>query len=129
MRSTMSIMYLAVSSVPFSINDVAGIDLMVSVTHEDGTAYTGLTKENFKVKWILDAGVEQAIKSMSVTEYKAANKLPNMPGVYAVELRSKTTTWSPTSSNISTFYIATSHQNNRGQTLYTVEDPSIALPP
>ena len=32
------------------------------------------------------------------------------------------------SSNISTFYIATARQGNQGQTLYTVEDPSIALP-
>jgi len=124
----MAIMYLSVSSVPYSINGVAGIDLIVSVTHEDGTPYTGLTKRLFKVKWILDATTEQTIKSWSVEEYKP-NQLPDMPGVYLVHVQSASTSWSPTSSNISTFYIATAHQSNHGQTLYTVEDPSIALPP
>ena len=104
-----------------------GIDLMVSVTHEDGTAYTGLTKRHFKVKWILDVIAQQAIKSWSVSEYKP-NQLPDMPGVYAVHVQSASTSWTPTSSNISTFYIATARQGNHGQTLYTVEDPSIALP-
>ena len=124
---TMAIMHLSVSSVPYSINGKAGIDLMVSVTHENGTAYTGLTKQNFKVKWILDATAEQAIKNWSVSEYKP-NTLPGMPGVYLVHVQSKSTSWSPTSANISTFYIAVGRRSDHGQTLYTVEDPSIALP-
>jgi hypothetical protein len=39
----MSIMNLSVSSIAFSINGIAGIDLIVSVTHYDGKLYTGLT--------------------------------------------------------------------------------------
>jgi hypothetical protein len=123
----MAIMHLSVSSVPFSINGVAGIDLIVSVTRHDGKAYTGLTKPRFTVKWILDTIVEQTIKSWSVSEYKPTT-LPEMPGVYLLHVQSASMHWSPTSSNISTFYIKVSNRSDHGQTLYTVEDPSIALP-
>jgi hypothetical protein len=124
----MSIMYLSVSSVCSVVKGAAGIALMVSVTHEDGTPYTGLGKKDFTVKWIVDAADEQPLKSVTVREYEGP-KLPNMPGVYAVEVQSKSSSWTPTSSNIVTFYIAVVYANDHGQILYTVTDPSIALGP
>ncbi|HEX3474139.1 MAG TPA: exotoxin A binding domain-containing protein [Kofleriaceae bacterium] len=125
----MSIMNLSVSSVPFSIDGTAGIDLIVSVTDAEGAPYTGLQKGNFHVHWILDGGQDRAFASMTVEEFKAVHKLPELPGVYDIEIRSKDMTWTPTSSNISFFCIAVKEDKNHGQTLYTVEDPSIALAP
>ena len=114
----MALMKLSVSSFPFSLNGVAGIDLMVSVTDSDGVSYTGLQKQNFNVHWIDNVNVEESVKSMTVAEYKAANRLPDLPGAYSIELQSDNAAWS----QLTTFFIAVHEDQNHGQVLYRIDD-------
>jgi hypothetical protein len=119
------IMNLSVSAIPFSDNRIAGVLLMVSVTDANGGPYTGLQKPNFHVKWIFD-GITDVSVQWTVKDYRAVNNLPEMPGVYALELMSENDSWS--SSNVQTIYIALEEDSNHGQILHTV-DPSSMLPP
>jgi hypothetical protein len=136
----MALIDLCVTSVPFSINGAAAISLIVSVTDENGKAYTGLQSANFQVRWLLDEISEQAIKPIGVEEYTASSGLPAMPGVYAIEVLSEGTTWTPARVSVSIFYIAVHvvHQGKRvsrssrvpsdhGQTLYTPADELLPL--
>lgn len=116
-------MKLSVSSFPFSLNGVAGIDLMVSVTDADGAPYTSLQKQNFIVHWIDNVQVDEPLKSMTVVEYKAGNRLPDLPGVYNIELTSKGASWL----QIATFYIAVHEDQNHGQVLYRIDDTAFRL--
>ncbi len=123
--ATVSLLNLSVSSVPFSINGVAGIDLIVSVIDADGAPCTGLQDSDFHVHWLLN-GADEEIKSIAVHEYDGAHGLPELPGVYDITVQSEDSAWSPIASNIVCFYIATKRGNDLGQTLYTVEYPDIA---
>lgn len=120
-----SIIHLSVTSVPFSIDGVAGIDLLVSTTDAQGRAITGLKAENFTIRW-LSVATEQALKSLSVTEFTAASGLPVMPGVYAVNVRSVSSIWAVPKAVYPTFFIAVQNKGCQGQLLYS---PPIELLP
>jgi len=119
---------LSVSDLPFAENGNAGCLLMVSVSTADGEPYGGLDKEDFHVHWVLDAEQDVPLQSLTVDEYKGQGALPKLPGVYAVQLLTKGSSWTGTNSNIVTFAIYVKHNHHHGQTLYKIIDPSIALP-
>jgi len=120
---------LSVSDLPFAQDGNAGCLLMVSVSTADGEPYTGLDKDDFRVHWVLDAEQDVPLQSLTVDEYQGKGTLPKLPGVYAVQVLTKGGgPWTATSSNVVTFAIYVKHDHHRGQTLYKVADPSIAVP-
>lgn len=120
----MSIMNLDVSSFPYSVNKKAGIVLMVLVTDETGKARSGLRTNNFKVRWIDNVKIEHEAKRVAFAEYTSAKKLPEIPGVYMIQIMSKHASWS----QVATFHIAVDEKKGRdhdqGQTLYRIDDSS-----
>lgn len=121
----MARMILSITDLPYSVNGVAGSMLTVSVTDANGAPYTSLQRPNFEVRWIVDAGVEVETESIDVTEYRSAQHLPNMPGVYAISVRAKTMHWARLSSNRFFFLIRVHEDQNHGQTIHPVTDLSI----
>lgn len=120
----MPVMNLSVSSFPFSINGVAGINLMVLVTDETGTPHTGLQQQNFNVRWIDNVNIEHKLNMVTFAEYKAANGLPEIPGVYQIELMSDHASWT----QIATFHIAVHEEqdHDHGQILYRIDDSAFS---
>jgi hypothetical protein len=120
----MPLMNLSVSSFPFSINGVAGINLMVLVTDETGTPYTGLQEQNFTVRWIDNVSIDEKFKLLTFAEYNSANQLPDIPGVYQIELMSESASWT----QLTTFHIAVheDQKHDHGQTLYRIDDSAFS---
>lgn len=115
----MPLMSLSVSSFPFSINGVAGINLMVLVTDETGVPYTGLHEQDFKVRWIDNVNIDEKFRLVTFSEYDGTNTLPEIPGVYQIELMSESASWT----QVTTFHIAVHEheKHDHGQTLYRID--------
>jgi hypothetical protein len=120
-------LHLSVTDLPFSENGIACCAFMVNVSDEHGRPVHGLQAENFNVRWILDNELELDLQQMTVAEYVGQGALPKLPGVYDVELFTKSGHWSPTSANINVFAFYVRHGHDHGQVLYKVTDPSIAI--
>ena len=112
-------MNLSVSSFPFSINGVAGINLMVLVTDETGVPYTGLHEQDFNVRWIHNINIDEKFRLVTFSEYDGTNTLPEIPGVYQIELMSERASWG----QVTTFHIAVHEheKNDHGETLYRID--------
>jgi hypothetical protein len=119
---------LTVSSIPYSLNNIAVIELIVSVTDDTGAPITGLKVGSFVVHWLLNA-TEQALEPISVQGVGA------LDGVYDIHVQSKGTTWTPAQGGVTIFVIAVVEPivlpNHKiilkvlGQTLYTPPDELI----
>jgi hypothetical protein len=75
----MALMNLSVSSFPFTLNGVAGIELFVSVTDANGVACTSLGTQNFHIAWLLD-GVNRTGRSLPRAEWLVAVLTCSLPG-------------------------------------------------
>jgi hypothetical protein len=121
----MAAVNLTVSSIPSSLDNIAAIGLIVSVTDHTGSPITGLKVGNFVVHWLLD-GAAQALKAISVQGVGA------LDGVYDIDVPSKGTHWAPARAGVTIFVIAVvetsvvlGHKDVTkvlGQTLYTPPD-------
>ncbi len=97
---------------------------MVLVTDETGESRAGLQANNFRVRWIDNVSIEHNVNMLTFAEYTSASGLPEIPGVYQIELMSDNASWS----QVATFHIAVYEEQNHdhGQTLYRIDDSAFS---
>jgi hypothetical protein len=122
----MALMHLSVTDLPYSVNGIAGCVLTVSITNENGVAYTSLQGQNFEVRMFIDAGTEVELASVELLEFGKAPNLPNVRGLYAIDARARNISWSR--SNPIFFFLRVHEDANHGQIIHPITDVSIALP-
>ena len=112
-------MNLSVSSFPYSVDGVASVVLLVSVTDANGRPYTGLQAQNFEIRWMDFVNADKPINSIALYEF--AQDFGGFRGLYRIEVRSHDSMWR----DLQTFFISVEESaaegRNRGQVLYRLD--------